>query len=284
MTVVSAIIQGVIQGVTEFLPISSSGHLSLYQYFTKKTIDNGLLFQVILHFGTLLAIFIVYRKTIIELFFEIFKAIGDVFKGRFKQNINKPSRRMLIMLVIACLPLFITYIFIDFYQEMASNANLIIKGICFLITALILFLADKCVKGTKEERNMKYRDSISIGTVQALLATLPGVSRSGATISTGLLAGLSKEMAVKFSFLLGIPTILGGCIFEISEAVSELKTINLTPIIIGFIVSAIVGYFCIKLVYWIVKSDNFKVFTYYTGILGTIVIVIGVIEKFTKIF
>lgn len=280
MTISSAIIQGIIQGLTEFLPISSSGHLALYQHFTNKNLDNGLLFSVILHLGTLAAIFVVFRKTISELFVEFFKAIKDIFSGNFKKNLNLPSRRLLIMLFIACLPLFFIYIFKDRYEALASNPNLIFEGFCFLFTALLLFLADKCVKGQKNESDMKYRDSVAVGLVQAVLAPLPGVSRSGSTISSGLLLGFSKEFAVKFSFILGIPTILGGCIFEISGAVEELKTADLTPIIIGFIVSALVGYLSMKLINWIVKTDKFKIFEIYTAILGTAVILLGIYEKF----
>ncbi len=280
MSVWSAIIQGIIQGLTEFLPISSSGHLALYQHFTNKNVDNGLLFSVILHLGTLLAIFIMFRKTIAELFIEFFKAIGDIFTGKFKQNLNNPSRRLLVMLFIACLPLFFIYIFKDFYEGLANKPNLIIEGCCFLLTALLLFAADRCVKGTKSEGDIKYRDAVVVGVVQAVLAPLPGVSRSGSTISTGLLAGFSKEFAVKFSFILGIPTILGGCIFEISGAFKELKMVDITPIIVGFLVSAIVGYLAMKLVEWIVKSDKFKIFTIYTTILGIIVILIGLYEQF----
>lgn len=278
MTILNAIIQGIIQGLTEFLPISSSGHLALYQYFTDKTLDNGLLFSVILHLGTLLAIFIFYRKTVGELILEVFKAIGDIFVGKFKENINRPTRRLLIMLFIACLPLFIIYIFRDFYEGLVNRPNLLIEGFCFLITALMLFLADKCVKGKKDETNIRYRDTIAIGLVQAILAPLPGVSRSGSTISMGLLSGLSKEFAVKFSFILGIPTILGGCIFEISGAIKELKTTNLTPIIIGLAVSTVVGYLAMKLVEVIVKKDKFKIFTVYTMILGTTVILYRIYE------
>ena len=278
MTIVNAITQGVIQGLTEFLPVSSSGHLALYQYFTDKTLENGLLFSVILHLGTLLAIFIVFRKTIKELVVEVFKAVGDIFTGKFKENIDTPNRRLLIMLFIACLPLFIIYIFKDFYENLVNKPNLLVEGFCFLITAFMLFMADKCVKGTKNEKSMKYKDSLIVGMVQAILAPLPGVSRSGSTISTGLLLGFSKEFAVKFSFILGIPTILGGCIFEISGAIKELKTVNLIPIVVGFFVSAFVGYLSMRLVTWIVKKDKFKVFTIYATVLGISVILYKIYE------
>lgn len=278
MTILNAVIQGIIQGLTEFLPISSSGHLALYQHFTNKTVENGLLFSVILHLGTLMAIFIVFKKTIIDLFIELFKLISDVFTGNFKKNLNDPSRRLLIMLFISCLPLFFIYIFKDSYEKLANDPGLIIEGFCFLITALLLFMADKCVKGKKDEKDMKYKDSIMIGAIQAVLAPLPGVSRSGSTIATGLLMGLSKSFAVKFSFILGIPTILGGCIFEISGAISELKTVNWLPMIIGFLVSAVVGYLSMKLVEWIVNSNKFKIFTIYTAVLGVIVILVGIYE------
>jgi undecaprenyl-diphosphatase len=276
--VLNAIIQGIIQGLTEFLPVSSSGHLAIYQHFAKQSFENGLLFSVILHLGTLVAIFVIYWKTITDLFVDFWKMLGEILTGKF--SIKTSTRRMLIMLIVSCLPLFIIYIFKDFYEGLANDPDLIIEGICFLITALMLFMADKCVKGKKDAGTIKYKDAIAVGLVQAILAPLPGVSRSGSTISTGLLTGFSKEFAVKFSFLLGIPTILGGCIFEISGAMAELKQANMTPIIVGFIVSMVVGYFSIKLMSWLVKSDKFSIFTYYTAILGIIVFIIGIYEKF----
>ena len=293
MTVLDAIFQGVIQGLTEFLPISSSGHLALYQHFTGKNVDNGLLFSVILHMGTLLAIFIIYRKTIKNLFLEIFSAIYDIFTGKFKENLKRPSRQLLIMLFISCLPLLIIPVFKDGYEGLAANPPLIFEGFCFLFTSLLLYLADRCVKGKfqlnnsdklkdKNEFNINskgnYKKAACVGLVQAILAPLPGVSRSGSTISSGLLLGFSRSFAVEYSFILGIPTILGGCIFELSGALEELKTANLLPIMIGFIVSAVIGCLSMKLVNWIVKNDKFQPFILYTMILGVLVILLGIYE------
>lgn len=293
MTVLDAIFQGIIQGLTEFLPISSSGHLALYQHLTGKNVDNGLLFSVILHLGTLLAIFIIYRKTIKNLFLEFFNAIYDVFTGKFKDNLKQPSRQLLIMLFISCVPLLIIPLFKDGYEGLAANPPLIFEGFCFLFTALLLYLADRCVKGKfqvnysdtlqgKDKFSVSskgnYKKALCVGLMQAILAPLPGVSRSGSTISTGLLLGFSRSFAVEYSFILGIPTILGGCIFELSGALEELKTASLLPIVIGFVVSAVIGCLSMKLVSWIVKNDKFKPFIIYTMILGILVILLGIYE------
>lgn len=278
MTVLEAIVQGIIQGLTEFLPVSSSGHISLYQHFTGNSGEGALLFSAVLHLGTLVAVFIAFRKTIWALIKEFFSFIKDIFTGKFKWKSMNPERNMIVMLVISLLMLIPFYIFKDFFEGITEDSDIVVEGICFLYTSVILFLSDRCVKGSKEYGDITLKNAVTVGAFQGV-ALLPGVSRSGSTISSGLFCGFKRETAVQYSFILGIPAILGGCLLEVKDAVEmgemKFEAVNL---IIGFAVAAVVGICAIKMVNWLVKSDKFKIFAIYTFILGIAVIGIGIFE------
>lgn len=278
MSFFEAIIQGIIQGLTEFLPVSSSGHISVYQHFTGNSGEGALLFSAVLHLGTLVAVFIAFRKTICELIVELFSLIKDVFTGKFKWKTMNPARRAIIMMIISLLMLIPFYIFKDYFEKISEDGDIIVEGICFLYTSAILFISDKCVKGNKKFGEITAKNAVTVGTFQGI-ALLPGVSRSGSTISSGLFCGFERETAVQYSFILGIPAILGGCLLQVKEAV-EKKTMDIDFInfAVGFIVSAIVGICAIKMVNWLVKSDKFKIFAIYTLILGIVVIGVGIFE------
>lgn len=279
MTALESIVQGIIQGLTEFLPVSSSGHISLYQHFTGNSGEGALLFSAVLHLGTLVAVFIAFRTTIWALIKEMFSLIGDVFTGKFKWKGMNPERRMIIMLIISLLMLIPFYIFKDYFEKVAEDSDIIIEGICFLYTSLILFMSDRCVKGNKTYGDVTVKNAVTVGVFQGI-ALLPGVSRSGSTISSGLFCGFKRETAVQYSFILGIPAILGGCLLQIKDA-AEQNMMQFEPVnfILGFIVSAVVGICAIKMVNWLVKSDKFKIFAIYTLILGIAVIGIGIFEN-----
>ncbi|NLP25975.1 MAG: undecaprenyl-diphosphate phosphatase [Clostridiales bacterium] len=279
MTIIEAVIQGIIQGLTEFLPISSSGHLSIYQHFTGNSGDAGFLMLSVLHLGTLVAVFIAFWDTIWALIKEFIVMIKDIFTGKFKWKTMNGERRMIIMLVISLSMLAPFYIFKDFFVGISTDDDIIVEGICFLYTSVILFLSDRCVKGKREPKDITVKNAVTVGVFQGF-ALMPGISRSGSTISGGLFSGFTKETAVKFSFILGIPAILGGCLLEVKDAFDTGQTdIELLPFIVGFIVSAVVGIFAIKLVRWLIKSDKFKIFAFYTLVLGIAVISIGIIER-----
>jgi len=277
MTYLEAFLQAVLQGLTEFLPISSSGHLSLFQHFTGNSGEAGLFFSLMLHLGTLIAVFIAFRKTIWQLILEFFTIFSDIFHGRFTLKKMSPYRNMLLMFVIACLPMILVLILKDFYTSFSEDRDILAEGIFFLITAIMLFMADHAVKGKKGEGDIRPKDALMVGVFQAI-APFPGVSRSGSTISAGLLSGMSRDTAVQFSFILGIPAVLGGSVLEIGEALSGGMEVAWGPCILGLIVSAVVGVGAIKLVSWLIKSDRFKIFVYYTAILGVIVSAIGIFE------
>ncbi|SFC85631.1 undecaprenyl-diphosphate phosphatase [Ruminococcus albus] len=284
MSLFDAIVQGIIQGLTEFLPVSSSGHLSLYQHFTGNSGEGALLFSAILHLGTLVAVFIAFRKDILELIKELGNICSDIFNGSFTLKDMNPQRRMIFMIIVSCLCLAPFAIFKDWFESIGEDSSIFAEGLCFLYTAAILFMSDRCTKGNKKAGDITVKDSVTVGLFQGV-ALLPGVSRSGSTISAGLFSGFSRETSVKYSFILGIPVILLSCLLEVFKYIKkvmdtnvEVEKVGFANCAVGFVVAAIVGVLAIKLVSWLVKSDKFKVFSYYTFILGTVVLVVAFIE------
>lgn len=279
MDIISVIIQGIIQGLTEFLPISSSGHLSVAQHFMNIG-EESLLISIVLHLGTLLAVFIAFRKRIIGIIKEFFLTIADIFRGRFSWSKMNDDRRMMVMIIIATLILVPVYFFKDFFTSMEGDGDIIFEGCAFLFTSLLLILSDACVKGLKTGKDIKLKDAVVIGLFQCV-ALFPGVSRSGSTTTAGLFCGLTRETAVSFSFILGIPAILGGSLLEIKEVVETGAEIEILPLVIGFAVSAVVGLLAIKLVKIIINHDKFKIFGIYALILGILCIGVGIFENVT---
>lgn len=279
MGIIETIVQGIIQGLTEFLPVSSSGHLSIYQYFTGNSGESSFLLSAVLHLGTLVAVFIAFKDIILALLKECGFIIRDIFTLKFSfKNING-ERKMIFALVLSLVMLIPFYLFKDFFTGFSTDSDIIVEGVCFLYTALILFLSDKCVNGRREKEDITVANAVTVGLFQGV-ALMPGISRSGSTICGGLFSGFSRELAISYSFILGIPTILGGCLLEIKDAAdSSNLEIQVLPLVIGFIISAIVGIFAIKLVKWLMKNNKFIYFSYYTAILGITVIVLGVLGK-----
>lgn len=277
MTVLDAIWQAIIQGLTEFLPVSSSGHLSLFQHFTGNSGEGALMFSALLHLGTLAAVVFVFWRQIVALVREFFLMIKDIFTGNFSVKKASPERRVVFMYIISTAVLIPFYIFKGFFEGFAEDSSIFAEGICFLYTAALLFMADMSDKGTKRTVDLKYRDAVRIGFFQAI-ALLPGVSRSGSTISAGIFSGLRREDAVSYSFILGIPAILGGGVVELVGGIKEGSGAKALPCIVGVIIAAIVGFLAIKLVQWLIKTDKFKIFYIYTAALGAVVIIISIIE------
>jgi undecaprenyl-diphosphatase len=297
------IIQGIVQGLTEFLPVSSDGHLSLVQHFLNVSGDGALLGTVLLHLGTLAAVFIVFWKTIWSLIKEFVFLIGDVFTGKFKWKTMSLNRRMVVMIIIATIATFVLLVFPvpgpaamaekdvlfsvgslrftmmkDLYAFWSEDSDIIVEGICFLITGTLLLMGSRSKK-RKTGNDITAKDSILIGLFQGL-AALPGVSRSGSTISIGLYRGLPKDYIVQFSFILGIPAILGANVLEIGDAMKEQVSIELMPMLVGVVVAALVGLFAIKALQWLIKNDKLYLFGYYCLILGALTLICGLVELF----
>lgn len=281
MSFISAIIQGIVQGLTEFLPISSSGHLSVIRYFMGSGIEDGTVFTVLLHMGTLVAVFIAFRKTIINLIFELFSMIGDIFKGKFSYKKARPRRRMLIMLIIAQFPLLVALPLKDTIAGFGSDSDILIEGICFLITACILFWATSLSAGKKTQGEITAGDAACVGAFQAI-ALMPGISRSGSTICAGMLIGFSRETAIEFSFIMGIPAVLAANLMELKDAVALGNNMNPVIMIVGIICALVFGLLAIKMVSWLCKTDKFKYFAYYLLAIGSVCSTVGIISLFTK--
>ena len=270
MTLLEAIFMGIIQGLTEFLPVSSSGHLMLYAHISgNEESENNFLFSAFLHLGTLLATCLAFKDTVAALFKECIEMLKDLFTGKLiKKGLGSPERRMIYMLIISLAVLVPFYFIRDFIEGIAAE-HLIALGFFFLYTSFILFLSDKCKDGKKTPATMTWKEALIIGLFQAV-ALLPGVSRSGSTICGALFVKTDRDTAVKYSFMLGIPTILAGCLVEIKDAVeANALPFNEIPMyMIGFIVAAVVGIAAIKLVDLLVKNNKFKYFAVYTLLLG----------------
>lgn len=278
MSILRAIIMGIVQGFTEFLPVSSSGHLMLVSYITNSNTDeNNFLFSAFLHLGTLLAICLAFRETVVSLAKEACCLAGDVFTGKvFRKGLKNPDRRMFVMLLLSLVVLIPFYFIKDFIQNIAQT-YLVALGCFFLYTAAILFLSDKCVKGKKTAGDLTWKEALVVGIFQAF-ALFPGISRSGSTICSGLFAGMDRDTAVKYSFMLGIPTILAGCLSEIKDALEagSMPWNELPQYLVGFAVSAVVGVLSIRLVDLLVKKNRFVYFAVYTLVLGLAVIGLGI--------
>ena len=271
MSLLESIIMGIIQGATEFLPVSSSGHLAIFKNMFHVNTDTGIMFDILLHFGTLVAIFIVYWKDIVELIVEGFTIIGLACcnVGRFFANLfskeKKPYRKIIeteyrkfVMLVI--LSTLVTMVIALPFESKIENAGntLLVPGFCLCITSVILFIADRVQKGNKGPAEATYKNSLFIGLAQGI-ATLPGISRSGSTITAGLACGFNREFAVKYSFIMSIPTILGACILQIPDLVgASLAGSEILNYVIGMIVAGVVGFFCIKVMLKSVKNNKFR--------------------------
>lgn len=282
MSIFDAIIQGIIQGLTEFLPVSSSGHLSVYQHFTGNSGEAAGIYSILLHLGTLAAVFIAFYGEIMEMIKEFFSMLKEIFTGKFDKNNMSGSRKMIFLLIISLVPLCFFYFLSDFYNSLSTDNDIVVEGLCFLLTAALLIISGRCVKagGTTAE-NMTWKQALGMGITQGI-APLPGLSRSGSTISVGLILGVSRDQAVAFSFIMGVPAVLAANILEVPAALAGEVEINWGAALIGMAVSLVVGLGAIKTVKLLVKNDKFTKFAWYLIPLGIIIVGIGIFEHITR--
>ncbi len=279
MSILKAIILGCVQGITEFLPISSSGHLSLFQHFLGVGGEGSLLFSVLLHLGTLIAVFVVFYKTIFELVIDAFDLLKDIFTGKFRFKKLEGKKKMLVMFVFSCFPLLLLLIpvgndmkLMDLLGGFSEDDSILLEGFCFLVTGVLLLTSTYISKKKTLTREVNTVDAFAVGIAQAFAAGFPGISRSGSTISTGMICGVSKSNMVEYSFILGIPAILVANIVEFKDAVESGSELEILPTIIGVLVAAVVGVLCIKLLQWILKKNAWKYFGYYCLVIGAFTI------------
>ena len=275
MSYFEAIILGLVQGLAEFLPISSSGHLALLQQWFGIQEDKVLLFAVLLHVGTLISVFIVYWRDIAELIVELFLTIKDLCTGKGLRLQERPVRKLGIMIIVATIPTGI--IGILFYDLFDSLFNSIIPmGMGLIITGFLLVMAERMGASNRGIEQMNFRNALFIGTVQGI-AICPGISRSGSTLFGSLICNLDRKFAVKFVFLISIPSILGSAVMEAPAALeSGFDMAQLGPVLVGMIVAAVSGLIAIKTMIKIVSDKKLNYFSYYVWALGLIVICYGI--------
>lgn len=286
MTILQAILLGIIQGITEFLPVSSSGHLTIFQNIFKIDTGGSMLFDIMLHVGTLAAVFVVYRRDILKMIREAICICIDIISNikiwfanrrddealRYKRVIHNNYRKFVVLILVSTIPTGVIGYTAKSLVE-AASATLIVPGVCLILTGILLFVADLTEDGRKIPRDVSYTNGFFIGIAQGL-ATLPGLSRSGTTITACLLSGFDKRFAVKYSFLMSVPAILGASVLEIKDVASEPVTGNLILCcVIGAVISGVVGYICIKLMLAIVRKKKFKGFAIYCFVIGIVAIV-----------
>lgn len=277
MTYWNALLLGLIQGVAEFLPISSSGHLAIAQNLLGME-EAGTVpefFDVLLHLGTLVAVFVAYWTEIREMILELFRGIADL-AHRSTPTPVPPARRMILLVIIGTLPLFPVLPIRKSVQGLSGNMYFI--GGALIVTGLLLFFSDRVRKGHKTERSATCWEALIVGVGQAV-ATLPGISRSGMTITTGCFVGFDRKFAVRFSFILSIPAILGANILGVVDAAkSGVNWAEVPMYLVGVAVAAIVGYLCIRLLKMIAAKGKFGFFAYYCWAAGIVTIILNIIK------
>ena len=278
MSIVSAFFLGLIQGVAEFLPISSSCHLAIAQNLLGMKIEgvDDIFFSVLLHLGTLVAVFAVYWSDIREMIVEFFLGIRDIARHQTPTPVP-PARRLILMIVVGTLPLFAVLPIQDFVESLSSNTYFI--GCALLVTGVLLFTCDRIRKGKKNARSATMLDALVVGVGQAI-ATVPGISRSGMTICTGCFRGFERKFAVRFAFLLSIPAVLGANILEIGDVIAAggIDTSLLPVYAVGVVTAAVSGYLSIALVRLVANKGKFGAFAYYCWAAGAVTLVLTVLQ------
>lgn len=291
MNILKSILLGLVQGLTEFLPVSSSGHLAIFGKILGTNLDSEIYFNVLLHFGTLIAIIIVFHEDIWHMIQEFFQMLLIIFanfivfikrrrgdtKYTYFKVVNSNYKKLVLMIIISTIPTGIIGLFGGDFTELATN-TLWFVGICLIITSVLLMLADRKSDNTMKINKAKYSDAYFIGVAQGV-ATLPGISRSGATIATGMMLGFNKQLAIKYSFLMSIPAILGAVVVELGGNKNVVfGSANLPGYILGTITAAVSGYFAIKFMLKLIKNKSYKGFSIYCIIAG----VAGIVLSFIK--
>ena len=279
MSVFLSLFLGLVQGITEFLPISSSGHLSILQnlFAVSNPEEEHQFFTVLLHLGTLISIIAVYRKEIKEMLSDGLEFIRMRSDSDVDEPVvMKPPARALLFVLVGTIPLIIVLLFMNSINRLFYSVTFI--GFALIVTGGLLFVSDKYItKGNRTEKTMTLKDAIIIGLSQAA-AVVPGLSRSGTTISVGLSRGLSGSFSVRFSLLLSIPAVIGATIISLYKAIKAGISIAQLPVyLIGFVISAVVGYFAIQIIRRLVNKGGFGKFAYYCWGVGLLAIILSLI-------
>lgn len=274
MSYLMSAVLGFVQGVAEFLPISSSGHLTLLQHFFGMP-EPDQLFNILLHFATLLAVCIYYLQDVVEMIVEFFRGIASLFSRQPSHGNPPEARRLVLLVIVGTLPLFVVMLIKDQVEALGSSP--VFVSCALLVTGCVLFLSDRMAGGKKTARNATMKDVLLVGVAQGC-ATIPGLSRSGCTISAGMAVGFERKFAVRYSFLMSLPAVLGATILEVKDAFGAeggLPEGMLPKYLLGMVIAGVVGYFSIRLVNLLASKGKFGAFAYYCWAAGLIFLILS---------
>ena len=278
MSLLSSILLGLVQGIAEFLPISSSGHLAIAEHLLNVSGATEIpdFFDVLLHLGTLVAVFVAYWSDIRDMILELISGVRDLARRNTPDPIP-PARRMILLIIVGTLPLFLVLPVKDLVEGLSDNMYFVAGAL--LVTGCLLFVRDRVRHGRKTERSATLIDVLIVGVAQAI-ATCPGISRSGTTITAGCFVGFERKFAVRFSFLLSIPAILGANILSLKDAVEAgIDWASVPVYLVGVAVSAVVGYACIRLLKMIAAKGRFGWFAYYCWFAGAATFLLTIVTQ-----
>ena len=277
MSILMAILLGIVQGIAEFFPVSSSGHLSIIQNLFKWGAEQeNLFFNVLLHLGTLVSICVVFRKDLKAMISDTIDLIRRRSDEGEDESPIKPSVRMVMLVIAGTVPLIIALPIYGFIEKLFSFTGFV--GFALIMNGAILFAADRLIeKGTKTSRTMTVKDALIIGLSQ-LVALIPGISRSGTTISVGMSRGLDRDFAVRFSLILSLPAVFGSMIVSLFNAIKQgIVWADFAVMLVGFVIAAVVGVLGITVLRRIMAKNKFGNFAYYCWGIGALAIILSII-------
>jgi undecaprenyl-diphosphatase len=270
MDIFQGIIIGIVQGLTEFLPVSSSAHLVFVHRLLG--VESSLAFDTFLHLGTLIAVLWFFRWDIYKMLKSWWFSILDIIHGRFREGFYEdPYKRLAWYVILATIPVGFVGVFFEDSVDALFSGALYVPAFFLFVTGTILYLSQRMSSGDINYNTITKKEALFMGLGQAC-AILPGLSRSGTTIAAGLTIGLNKEFAAKFSFILSIPAILGAFVIQLKDIGSAMDA-NFLPILLGFVASIVAGYLAIKWMLDLVQNKSLDIFSYYCWLMGLIVFI-----------
>ena len=277
MDIIQGIIIGIVQGLTEFLPVSSSAHLVFIQKILG--VQSSLAFDTFLHLGTLIAVMWFFRYDIYKMILSWLSSIRDILSGRFREGFySDPYKRLAWYVILATIPVGIVGVLFEDSVDSLFAGALYVPAFFLFVTGTILYLSQRMTSGEINYNTITKKEALFMGLGQAC-AILPGLSRSGTTIAAGLTIGLNKEFAAKFSFILSIPAILGAFLLQAKDIGSAMDA-NFLPVFLGFIASIIAGYMAIKWMLDLIQNKSLDIFAYYCRINGKLVFMGSIADIF----
>ena len=276
MTYLMSAVLGFLQGVAEFLPISSSGHLSLFQHFFGMEEPDSL-FNILLHFATLIAVCVYYFQDVVEMIVEFFRGVAALFSRTPSRGNPPEGRRLVLLVIVGTLPLF-AVLPVESKIEMLGGSPVFVSC-ALLVTGCILFLSDRYGGGRKTAKNATIKDALLVGLAQGV-ATIPGLSRSGCTISAGMAMGFQRKFAVRYSFLLSLPAVFGATLLKVIKTIKAADPLAegiLPKYLLGMAVAGVVGYFSIRLVDLLASKGKFGAFAWYCWGAGLLFLVLSLV-------